>query len=236
MVRIGKFEVSVLTSIDSQVRNSEWVPAQEHTAQNVDTYQQGNYSVRYIAAPSAADSEGNRVPTAFAIHFKLHGPLSQSFMRGADIIVFRVFHDNKRIGSSHVKRKDWERGVTYSVRKSSRRYWLEDEGRWLRMKWHFDEGLHGTLKIQVWRQIESQPHSGAWDAALDLPTKSYGDEEYIDYHNPVIGTVSSNTRVRFTQRAPDSDIPEAEFVFEYRPEGKVLLCLFVVVLTLPKIR
>lgn len=222
MVRIGKFEVNVLTCVEGRVRHRDWSPAKEYKSPNCDTYEQGYYASKYIVAPQATDSEGNTVPTAFAVQFKLHGPLSEDFMDGAELIVFRIYHDDKKIGSSHIKRKDWERSLTYTVRKSSRRFWLQDEGGWVSLNWHLDEGLHGQLRIEVWRQIESHSYSGSWDAGLDIPSTSHEGADYIDYFDPAVGVPSKETRVRFTKRLNGDPCaqPDAKFVFEYRTEGK----------------
>lgn len=217
MVRNGNFEVNILTATDSQSDKPSWIVASEYDGHDVHTYVQGSYSKKYIPVPKSRDQDGFTIPTAFAVQFRLHGPLSPTSMQGADYIVFRILHDDKKIGSGCIKRRDWERGYRYSVRKSYRRHWMEDDGCWVRLNWHLEEGLHGQLRVEVWRQQDSQYRTGSWDEPLDMPTLTNGNEEYTDYSHPAVRLDFSEPTVRFTKRV--DDLPIANFVFEYRTEG-----------------
>lgn len=131
----------------------------------------------------------------------------------AKYLVYRVYLDDVKIGSSFVKRDRWERSGSYRVRKTGRRFYSIETDTWTRRPWAIDSGIHGTIRVEVWRQT---------DKAADI-----GSCYYPEMEDPSLGALfvdltgedeGVNTRVRHTAKV--DACPLATFNFEYRSEGK----------------
>lgn len=223
MAIINSFEVTVLTpcrgsaSSESVSSKRGWAVVDEHKKTHVKPHlrDRADFRQRYIAAPPPTD----QVLGEFAIDFKAHCGFTFADNDGTEFLVFRTFLDGEKIGSGHVKRQRWERSGTYRVRKKSRRYWLAEHSRWVEQKWHFDHGLHGTLKIEVWRQRRRRiPSHGSWDHPANLPVAHNEFGEYIDLTHPSVELNPKLPQVRHTEKIDPH--PLATFVFEYRSEGE----------------
>ena len=222
MAILGKFEVNILLPVTQPGRVShkepEWEKAQEYIALDSGTYEEGDvYSKKYIAVPVENDEYSSLTDTYFAIDFKTSGPIVRPEAQRNDYIVFRVYHDDKKIGSAHVKREMWKRRLTYRVRKKGRRHWVEGRNQWVEQRWCFDQGSHGSLRIEVWWERDGVACDGAWNKPYTLPTKWNEFSEYVNLEDPTINTRPLIPRVRHARKV--DDIPIAEFVFEYRSEG-----------------
>lgn len=221
MVTQSNFEVTILSP---QQRNSggisttTWQPIIEHDPPYSNPTDQDPSSAlqKYIGIAAVIDLEQQH-HYEFAIDFKVH--CGFTFIDGDDVeyIVFRTYLDNIKIGSAFIKRERWERSGTYRVRKKGRRYWVDELQGWVQKPWEFDSGLHGTLKIEVWRERGRPASSGSWDHP-----GFFGEGNIYDSGNAVMlsefdGGLPKLPRVRHTRKV---DMwPMATFVYEYRSEG-----------------
>ena len=228
MAILGNFEVIFLRPTQpfylpsGTLQSSSWEVVAEHNAPD-EKYNRPDsvYCQRYIPAYPAPDStlEVPRV-SQFGFDFKCNCGFEFADGDETEFLVFRVYHDDHKIGSGFLRRSTWERPGTYRVRKTARRFWLEDKQRWVESKWHFDEGLHGTIKVELWRERQKPPSSGTWNHP-DLPVEANEFGEYIDLTKDYINLNPRKPRVRHTSKI--DPFPMATFVFEYRPENTLRL-------------
>lgn len=223
MAILGNFEVTVL-SIHPSKQNQDgslefgWSQVQEHQPPGSESRESSSHSCRrYIGVPAAQTlSLGDRLSTEFAIDYKVRCGFTFADQQemGAEYIVFRTYLDGERIGSASVKRERWERSGTYRIRKQGKRYRLENEHRWIRQRWVLDPGLHGTIKVEVWRE----------SAKIDI----WGCVDFTPSVDPVVGYEDlTNTSYEMNAKRPRIKnlekldlFPIATFEFEYRSHGQ----------------
>lgn len=222
MAILDAYEVTILTPSDDTGDGSKtagkqsWKPVDEYVGAKGKGSSTTDSCTRHIAAYTTVDQLfGHSVPQQFAIDFKVTGGFQFADAGDTEMLVFRVYHDDSRIGSGHIKREKWERPGSFRVRKRGRRIWLETEQWWVMENWSFDEGLHGTIKVEVWRERYGLAKSKARQPNLpigmdDLDPAFYLSSNALDF-NP------SRTRVRYTEKIDDK--PLATFLFEYRSQG-----------------
>lgn len=222
MAILDAFEVTILTPDDFD-RNvnptrARWEVVEEYSNPHLDKSQSNDRCTRHIAAWTTVDPLlGHYVPTQFAVDFKITGGFQFADSDETEFLVFRVYHDDRKIGSGHIKCEQWERPGTFRVRKKGRRFWLEPEQKWIEEKWIFDEGLHGTIRVEIWRHKTDFAKPGTWNNP-DLPTETNQFGTFIDLTNDALNLDPGRTRVRFAKRIDPN--PLATFVFEYRSKGK----------------
>lgn len=219
MAILSNFEVTVLTPkqhVVNGILTTKWEPINEHKAPSIEVSQRDRNDLcqRYIGVASSAESPPNKSYSEFAIDFKVHCgfTLEDTEAVQTEFLVFRVYLDGEKIGSAHVKRARWERSGTYRVRKKSRRFWAEEAGSWIESMWAFEEGSHGTLKVEVWRQRERLASSGSWDHP-----DWFSDARWT-FMSDFCGETAKEPTVRHTEKIGTA--PLATFVFEYRSYGK----------------
>ncbi|KAK5075630.1 hypothetical protein LTR70_009078 [Exophiala xenobiotica] len=221
MVTQSNFEVTVLSPQQSNwggISTTIWQPIIEYDPpySNPTDQDPSVVSQKYIGIAAVIDLEQQH-HYEFAVDFKVH--CGFTFIDGdeAEYIVFRTYLDNIKIGSAFIKRERWERSGTYRVRKKGRRYWVDELQGWVQKPWEFDSGLHGTLKIEVWRESGRPASSGSWDHP-----DFFGEGNIYDSGNAVTlsefdGGLPKLPRVRHTKKV---DMwPMATFLYEYRSEG-----------------
>jgi len=225
MTILNSFEVTVLlpqhgiSNSTCDTSTTTWQPITEHEPLYSTTSDQDPSvsATKYIGIKPANDSIEEH-HYEFAIDFKVH--CGFNFIDGddAEYIVFRTYLDDVKIGSAFVKRARWERSGTYRVRKKGRRYWVDELQSWVQKPWEFESGLHGTLRIEVWRERGRPESSGSWDHP-----DFFGEGNIYDSGNAIAlndfdGGLPKLPRVRHTRKV---DLwPMATFVYEYRSEGR----------------
>ncbi len=228
MVILGNFEVTILlprhetSDVMAGASTTTWQPITEHDPPYLTTADQGpsTSSQKYIGITPTINLEQQH-HYEFAIDFKVH--CGFTFLDGDDVeyLVFRTYLDNIKIGSAFVKRERWERSGTYRVRKKGRRYWVDELQSWVQKPWELESGLHGTLKIEVWRERSGRASSGSWDHP-----DFFGEGNIYDSGNAITlndfnGGLPKMPRVRHTRKV---DLwPMATFVYEYRSHGRFML-------------
>jgi len=219
MVTQSNFEVTILSL---QRHNSDgmstttWQPIIEHNPPYSNPTRQDQSVQKYIGIATTTYLERQH-HYEFAIDFKVH--CGFTFIDGDDTeyLVFRTYLDDLKIGSAFVKRERWERSGTYRVRKKGRRFWVDELQAWVQKPWEFDSGLHGTLKVEVWRETDRPASSGSWDHP-----DFFSEGNIYDSGNAVVLSefdqgLPKLPRVRHTRKV---DMwPMATFVYEYRSEG-----------------
>lgn len=230
MAIIGNFEVTISSPKYSTLPNghirTDWVPIPEFdppgskspTLDSTDCH-------KYIGISSPEEPTSEELPEAengpgpaFAIDFKTHCGFNFVDTDEAEYIVFRTYLDDNKIGSAFIRRERWERAGTYRVRKTGRRFWVCEMQSWVHRNWTFDRGLHGTIKIELWRQCNRQPAPGSWNFPY-LDGDGIDNANYIDLNSPILNT--KPTRIRHTAKV--DGWPLATFVFEYRSEGNRMM-------------
>ncbi|KAK5096766.1 hypothetical protein LTS08_007256 [Lithohypha guttulata] len=223
MAIIDAYEVNVLTLTDitkkkyREATRTRWEALPEYEIPGPRPKQtKADCCQRYISAQSTIDpSFGHDILTEFAVDFKVRCGFTFADNDGTEFLVFRTYLDDNKIGSAFVKRERWERSGTYRVRKRSRRYWLAVQQKWIEQNWTFDSGLHGTLRIEVWRERTRAPAIGSWNNP-DLPTDNNEFGDFIDLADETISLKTKGARVRHASRIDPR--PMATFEFEYRSQ------------------
>lgn len=229
MAILDNFEVTVLSldrSYPYQKRPStdpRWVEVEEYNPPGSETQQPAyNTCRRYIGVPPLQNLDSaERVSTEFVIDYKVRCGFTFPDQRdtGVEYIVFRTYLDDEKIGAASVNRKRWERSGTYRQRKQGRRYKVEYEDRWIRQRWMFDPGLHGTIKIEVWRERTKIPvmQPNEW-GLIDLT----GDDELVvrQWELSEIAHETGVKRPRVKNMVKVDLVPLATFEFEYRSSSK----------------
>lgn len=228
MAIIDAYEVTILTSDniaanDAQKTKISWKPVAEYVAMEEEQSMTPNKCTRHITAYSIVDPLfGHLVPQQFAIDLRITGGFAFADDDSTELLVFRIYHDGRKIGSGYVPREKWERPGTFRVRKKGRRFWLEAQQWWVMERWSFDDGLHGTIKVVVWRERYDYAQAGTWnnpelpDGMEDIELSFYLNSNALDF-NP------GPTRVRHARKIDAK--PLATFLFEYRSQG-LSTCLF----------
>ena len=219
MAILANFEVTILApkhNVTNGMLMTTWEPISEHDPPYLDDAQKGrqDFCQKYVGVVSSTDTCTLEPSYEFAIDFKVYCGFTFTTCEDADteFIVFRAYLDGEKIGTAHVKRKRWERSGTYRVRKKSRRFWVEEAGSWIESKWGFDPGLHGTLKIEVWKQGERAASSGSWDHP------DWSSDANWAFVSDFDGGMPKPPRVRHTTKVGMA--PMATFVYEYRSHGR----------------
>lgn len=228
MAILDNFEVDILTINQSRpgpgnALETTWAQVREHEPPGVDTLKSSfNTCRKYIGIPPIRMLDANdRVNTEFVIDYKVKCGFSFADQNdtGVEYIVFRTYLDGEKIGSASVKRSRWERSGTYRIRKQGKRYRVENDHRWIRQRWMFDPGLHGTIKVEVWRERTKIPVVSDWDF-IDLTMDDnlvVGQEDL-----PTIVYEPNAKRPRVRHLVKLDLLPIATFEFEYRSEGECL--------------
>lgn len=229
MAIVDNFGITILTddpalSASRTTSESRWTKLQEYQPPGSDVHD-SSYSTcrRYIGVPPVRYLDGtDHFSHEFVIDYKVKCgfvfPDQQD--TGTDHIVFRTYLDDEKIGSAAVKRQRWERSGTYRVRKQGKRYRVENEQRWIRQKWLFDPGLHGTIRVEVWRERNKPTVMHDW-GLIDLTR----DDDFVIpqadvweiSHEPCV----KQPRVKHTEKV--DLLPIATFEFEYRSTGMLFL-------------
>lgn len=218
MVIQSNFEVTISSL---QRHNSDgmstttWQPIVEHNPPYSNPTGQDQSVQKYIGIATTTDLERQH-HYEFAIDFKVH--CGFTFIDGDDTeyLVFRTYLDDIKIGSAFVKRERWERSGTYRVRKKGRRFWVDELQGWVHKPWAFDSGLHGMLKVEVWRETDRPASSGSWDHPDFFSEGNIYDSGNAVVLSEVDGGLPKLPRVRHTRKV---DMwPMATFVYEYRSE------------------
>lgn len=225
MAILNNFEVTILSPqyrISNPLDGTSttiWQPINEHDPLHLkDTDQTLSSSSQKYIGITPTNSLDQDHHYEFAIDFKAHCGFNFIDGDAAEYIVFRTYLDDVKIGSAFVKRERWERSGTYRVRKKGRRYWVDELQSWVQKPWEFDSGLHGTLKIEVWRECSRPASSGSWDHP-----DFFGEGNIYDSGNAIAlnefdGGLPKMPRVRHTKKV---DLwPMATFVYDYRSEGE----------------
>lgn len=232
MAILDNFGVTVLTldgsTSDEPITSSEprWVGVEEYEAPGSENQQPAfNTCRRYIAVPAIEENVSrSRSSTEFAIDYKIRCGFVFPDQRDTDseYIVFRTYLDDEKIGGASVHRRRWEKSGTYRQRKYGRRHRVENEHRWIRQRWMFDPGLHGTIKVEVWRERKRIPAAHGL-GFVDLT----GDDDLViaqsDLQSIVHEPYAKRPRVRSMVKV--DLIPLATFEFEYRSSGRNKLVL-----------
>ena len=223
MVIHSNFEATILSRHPS-VSTTTWQPMIERDPPYLEPDEQDQPPTirKYIGIRPVIDVDGEH-HYEFAIDYKIH--CGFNFLDGDDAqyIVFRTYLDNVKIGSAFVKRERWEKSGTYRVRKNGRRYWMDELQSWVQKPWEFQSGLHGTLRIEVWREGDRPASSGSWDHP-----DFFGEGNIYDSGNALVlsefdGGLPKLPRVRHTKKV---DMwPMMTFLYEYRSEGGSNQCL-----------
>lgn len=227
MAILDNFEVTVLTldRLTSERKTTttgpRWAEVEEYNPPGSDTQQPSfNTCRRYIGVhPSWKLDTADRVSTEFVIDYKVRCGFEfpDQHDTAVEYIVFRTYLDKEKIGAASVNRKRWERSGTYRQRKQGKRYKVEHEHRWIRQKWMFDPGLHGTIKVEVWRERTRLPPLGEW-GLIDLT----GDDDLVVGRRDLISIAHEPNakRPRVRNMVKVDLLPLATFEFEYRSAGK----------------
>lgn len=226
MAILDNFEVTILTlgwsSPNSRTTCERvWKGIVEHSPPGSEI-QKSSYNTcrRYIGVPPLQNLEQvDRVSTEFVIDYKVRCGFvfPDQHDTGVEYIVFRTYLDDEKIGSAKVDRKRWEQSGTYRVRKQGKRYRVENEQRWIRQRWMFDPGLHGTIKVEIWRERTKIPAIDIW-GFIDLT----GDDDVVVGQQDLstIAYESNAKRPRIKHTTKLDLLPIATFEFEYRSTGK----------------
>lgn len=226
MAILNNFEVTILVPDRADHETGSrcnWTLVSEYNTLNPSLVatSTSSYCQKYIGiAPKVDPFLGHQLPCEFAVDFKIHCGFTFVDNDETEFLVFRTFLDDNKIGSGFVKRERWQRSGSYRVRKKGRRFWVPEEFRWIEQKWHFDQGLHGTIRVEVWRERVKPPCSGSWNhPGLPAGANEFGD--FIDLTDDSINVYPKLPRVRHTSKIDEQ--PIAIFSFEYRSEGMCLL-------------
>lgn len=228
MAILDNFEVTILTV--SQPRpnlgnnlETTWAGVKEYEPPGADVQKSCfNTCRKYIGVPPLRTLDStDRVSTEFVIDYKIKCGFSFADQNdtGVEYIVFRTYLDDDKIGSASVKRSRWERSGTYRIRKQGKRYRVENDQSWIRQRWMFDPGLHGTIKVEVWRERTKIPIINDW-GFIDLTREDdlvVGQEDLS-----AIAYEANAKRPRVKHLVKLDLLPIATFEFEYRSEGQSL--------------
>lgn len=228
MAILDNFEVDILTISRSRpgpgnTLETTWARVKEHEPPGGDTQKSSfNTCRKYIGIPPIRMLDANdRVNTEFIIDYKVKCGFTFADQNDTEVeyLVFRTYLDDEKIGSASVKQSRWERSGTYRIRKQGRRYRVENDHRWIRQRWIFDPGLHGTIKVEVWRERTKIPVVNGW-GFIDL-TKD--DDLVVGQEDlPTIAYEPNAKRPRVKHLVKLDLLPIATFEFEYRSEGECL--------------